>query len=524
MPKIKRGSSRQTAVFLILLAATNWLTPDLYAGSHKGGVREIGSQVELFVDDWLIGRLDGVRLALHRPRPAEVVMDFNQAWEGEYSAYVTVFPDGDLFRMYYRGVAAEDESKQVTCYAESRDGIKWTRPLLKIHEFDGSLDNNIIWVDRGSHNFAPFKDSNPETPPEHRYKALAGGPLLALVSADGLHWKKLTEEPVISDGAFDSQNLGFWDPLRKQYVAFYRDFIRPAGGPQSIPFSGVRAIKTATSSNFVDWTEGQWLDYSDASLEHFYTNAITPYARAPHIYLGFPKRFVPNRVVVETDEALFQVYLKDLLESGNEKGIQRVKDRAKSRGMTMEESWRLDLFGGVSDAVLISSRDGLNFRRTFREAFVRAGLDQGNWGHRNNMTAWGILQTGPEELSIYLGEHYELPTCRLRRQTLRLDGFTSVQAGFVGGTLLTRPLTFTGRELVLNYSTSAVGFIKVELQDELSRPVPGFSLDLCPEIYGDQVARVVSWESGSDLSSLAGQKVRLKVQMKDADLYSIQFR
>ena len=257
MPKIENSSSgwRRLAVLLLLAVAIFPPAGHASAGSPEKGARQIGSRVELFVDDWLIGRMDHVRLALHRPQPAEVVMDFNKGWEGEYSAYVTVFPDGDLFRMYYRGVGAEREAKQVTCYAESRDGIHWTRPSLDIHEFEGSGANNIVWVDKGSHNFAPFKDSNPEAPPDQRYKALAGGPLRALVSADGLHWKMLKKD-VISDGAFDSQNLGFWDPLRKEYVAFYRDFIRPAGGAQKTPFSGVRAIKTATSQNFVDWTEG----------------------------------------------------------------------------------------------------------------------------------------------------------------------------------------------------------------------------------------------------------------------------
>ena len=525
MPKIGNSSSGWLwlAVLLFLAISTSPFAGHLSAGSLEQEVREIGSRLELFVDDWLIGRMDHVRLALHRPQPAEVVMDFNKGWEGEYSAYVTVFPDGDLFRMYYRGVGAEQDAKQVTCYAESRDGIHWRRPSLDIHEFEGSKANNIVWVEKGSHNFAPFKDSNPDASPDQRYKALAGGPLRALVSADGLHWKILKED-VISDGAFDSQNLGFWDPLRQEYVAFYRDFIRPAAGSQEAPFTGVRAIKTATSQNFVDWSEGRWLDYLDAPLEHFYTNAITAYARAPHIYLGFPKRFVPTRIVVEADEALFQGYLRELRSSGNEERLRRTKERAKARNMTLEESYRLGLFGGVSDAVLISSRDGFHFQRTFREGFVRAGLDQGNWGHRNNMTAWGILQTGAEELSLYLGEHYELSTCRLRRHTLRLDGFTSVQAGFAEGSFLTNPLTFTGKELVLNYSTSAVGFIKVELQDELSRPIPGFSMDVCPEIYGDQVERVVSWKEGSGLGKLAGKKVRLKVQMKDADLYSIRFR
>ena len=239
MSRIRNAVSgwRRLAVLLLLTAAIFPPAGHASSGSLEEEVREIGSRVELFVDDWLIGRLDHVRLALHRPQPAEVVMDFNRGWEGDYSAYVTVFPDGDLFRMYYRGVGAEQEAKQVTCYAESRDGIHWTRPSLDIHQFNSSGANNIVWVDKGSHNFAPFKDSNPDAPADQRYKALAGGPLRVLVSADGLHWKLLKED-VISDGAFDSQNLGFWDPLRQQYVAFYRDFIRPAGGGAENSFHG----------------------------------------------------------------------------------------------------------------------------------------------------------------------------------------------------------------------------------------------------------------------------------------------
>ena len=201
LSRIRNAASGWLRIAVLLLLAMVMSPParHLAAGSLEKGVREIGSRLELFVDDWLIGRMDYVRLALHRPQPAEVAIDSNKDWEGDYSAYVTVFPDGDLFRMYYRGVGVEQDAKQVTCYAESRDGIHWTRPSLDIHEFEGFSANNIVWVDKGSHNFAPFKDSNPDAPSDQRYKALAGGPLRALVSADGLHWKLLKED-VISDG------------------------------------------------------------------------------------------------------------------------------------------------------------------------------------------------------------------------------------------------------------------------------------------------------------------------------------
>ena len=78
------------------------LSLSLSAGPHDD-VRNMGSRLELFVDDWLIARMDNLQLAMHRPRPAEVAMQFDRPWEGGYSAYVTVFQDGDRFRMYYRG-------------------------------------------------------------------------------------------------------------------------------------------------------------------------------------------------------------------------------------------------------------------------------------------------------------------------------------------------------------------------------------------------------------------------------------
>ncbi len=76
-----------------------------------------------------------------------------------------------------------------------------------------------------SHNFAPFADTRPGIPAAERYKALAGtveSGLAAFVSPDGLRWRKLREEPVMRDGAFDSQNVAFWSSHEKCYVCFFR--------------------------------------------------------------------------------------------------------------------------------------------------------------------------------------------------------------------------------------------------------------------------------------------------------------
>ncbi len=90
--------------------------------------------------------------------------------------------------------------------------------------------------------------------------------------------------------------------------------------------------------------------------------------------------------------------------------------------------------------------------------------------------------------------------------------------------MVTRPIVFRGKELELNYSTSAAGSIRVELQDASGQPVAHYSLADAVEIVGDHLARTVAWKGGSDLSKLAGTPVRLRFVMRDADLYSLRFK
>ena len=106
---------------------------------------------------------------------------------------------------------------------------------------------------------------------------------------------------------------------------------------------------------------------------------------------------------------------------------------------------------------------------------------------------------------------------------LRTDGFVSIQAPYSGGELVTKPVIFQGSKLVINYATSAAGSVRVELQDAEGNPLPGFALDDCPEIYGDQIERVVAWKSGTDVNALVGKPIRVRFVLKDADLYSLRF-
>jgi len=106
---------------------------------------------------------------------------------------------------------------------------------------------------------------------------------------------------------------------------------------------------------------------------------------------------------------------------------------------------------------------------------------------------------------------------------LRLDGFASLHAEYLEGEMITKPFTFRGDRLMLNYSTSAAGGIRIEIQDEARKPIQGYALNDAVELIGNEIERSARWKTGDDVSMLAGRTVRLKFVMKDADLYAIHF-
>ncbi|MGZ0167823.1 MAG: hypothetical protein ACKVII_28225 [Planctomycetales bacterium] len=496
------------AVFVALLLAS--------AQTNGQEAIEIGSRRELFVDGHLIDKLVGTQRRMHQPVAREIAVVHDAPWEGAGSGYHSVIHDGDTYRMYHRGSKLGVENGrlkvggQVYCYAESRDGIRWEKPNLRLYEHGGSKENNIFWTGVGIHNFAPFLDTRPDCPPESRFKALAGtaaeGGLFAFHSPDGIHWSLTRKEPVVTEGAFDSQNLAFWDATAGKYRAYFRTFTEGITTGKVWKPAGYRAIRTASSSDFLSWGDEADLTYEDSPVEHLYTNQIGPYFRAPHILIGFPTRYI---------------------ERGWSPSM-RALPQLEHREMRSEAHLRYGT--SLTEGLLMASRNGVHFER-WNEAFLKPGPQRPEtWQYGHNYIAWHAVETksslpgAPNELSLYATEgSWTGDSNAIRRYTLRLDGFVSVNAGWRGGELITKPLKFTGDRLDLNFSTSAAGDIRVEIQDADGKPFPGFTLDDSAEIFGDEIDRTVQWKSGSDVSSLSGKTVRLRFVLKDADLYALKF-
>jgi hypothetical protein len=127
-------------------------------------------------------------------------------------------------------------------------------------------------------------------------------------------------------------------------------------------------------------------------------------------------------------------------------------------------------------------------------------------------------------MSFYVMRHNQQPTGHLERLVLRTDGFASLHAPFAGGEMVTKGLQCSGHELVLNYATGAAGYVRVELQDPSGNAYPGYALQASELMIGNHIEHVVRWESGTDVSALAGRPVRMRLELKDADVYAFQFR
>ena len=469
---------------LLLLISQTWASSEPV---------DIGSRRELFVDDLLIGKLEGTKLKLHQPHK------LRRTPSRPFGHYATVLKDGSKLRLYYRGDKVPGahwrngwgkyHEGEVTLYAESGDGgINWTEPNLRLHSVPQMPKGNVV-VDMSedtflvTHNFTPFIDTRANVPANERYKALGGGRyppenwggwktpderaklrvkygpggLKAFASVDGLRWRLLQKKPVLAEdlGSFDSQNGAFWSETEQLYVCYFRWFDK-----------GRRAIRRSTSRDFLNWTQPVNMQANEPG-EHLYTSCTQPYFRAPHIYVALPTRFQARK-------------------------------------------------GAITDIVFMATRpDSNRYYRHFKEAFIRPGLGAAGWGNRANYITLNAVQTSPTEMSLFMygGGHYKL----------RLDGFISVNAGYEKGEFVTKPLTFTGNTLEMNYSTAGAGEIRVEIQDTKGQPIDGYTLEDCDTIKGDAIDGHVKWKDRANIGKLAGQSIRLRFVMNEADIFSLKF-
>ncbi len=532
----------------------------------------VGSNKQLFIgpfdehgrDTHLVESMKNVEITMNPARvTGERLVVQDRPWEGTglLDMRQFVLKDGDTFRMYYNALPhhfvstdPKDPRKnlwgrpynRLLCYAESQDGIHWTKPTLGLCEWDGSRENNILlpnddfeYVFSEMDGPCVFIDSNSKTPNE-RYKMFIkvspvsgkpersdDGPIpvrvtkqlpkaqYAFASPDGIHWRLMSPKKVNAGPKNDTAYSVFWDERIGKYVQYSRVW-QPA--PEQVAYykrthqdydgrAVVLHVGRATSDNFLDWSREETVLRPDAvdragspeglTRMDFYGGNISPYGEAQSVYIGLPNAYYHWKF--------------DLT-------------RKWWSGKYIQEPSAIDV-------QLALSRDGIHWHRTpERKPFIRLGREGTFW----SKTIWpdgNAIRVGDElwfyfaGLDVHHKEQSQKKSHGARgRAVLRLDGFMSADAAYTGGELVTKLLTFTGDCLELNVDTSAGGTVLVEIQDEAGQPIQGFTVSDADEINGNSVRRPVTWNDSGDVSALAGKPIRLRFVMRDTKLYAFQLR
>jgi hypothetical protein len=452
----------------------------------------------LFLDGAVIEKSEGLSRACHaaQKHPNNPVVQRDRPWEGVAAitgpyVYGTVFWVGGKLRMWYQVLTRGNH----VGYAESEDGIHWTKPELGIVEYDSSKANNLVVsayqpeAAGGGHCHNPSVIIRPgEQDPQKRYALYGfdgqcGHPRVAF-SPDGLHWQYVPEtaqQPLFSSS--DVVNF-FYDPYQARYAATWKTRNRRG-----------RAVGIAWSADGLSWTkpfDGPIFaaDDLDPDVTQIYGMPVFPYQG---LYIGQP--WIYNARYFRFGE----YSVEKLHEAQND----------SPRTMDVQLAWSWDLVNWT--------------RPSERSEFIPRGA-KGTWDSGMIVTARAPAIVG-DQLYFYYGGCdgvHDQPRVRaaIGLATLRLDGFCSMRAGETEGWLITRREPFHEPAITINARTTSDGFVTAEILDRHNRVVPGFARQDCLAFTGDSIRYVLKWKTGQFAAEQTRTDYKIRFWLKAAEIFS----
>lgn len=513
----------------VMVKAAVWVWAVLPAAGQSGGyggdinfpvletpaaetVIDVGGEKQLFIDRKFIAYERNITLTVNPPVKAGVALERNKPWESGGITGGMVIQHEGVVRYYYGGsefTGPGDYGVARSCYAESRDGVVWSKPELGQVEYEGSTANNIMAMG-GNVFFDPLA----EAAQQYKMVALEGemsdlenAGLYIFYSRDGLEWAKHPQRVF----AFcpDGTNQIVYDPKTQKYLAYFRQWVpRSMGTFYNSPVMPLRTLGMVVLDDplaawpvdervpkYYLWGEGHlptpsmqfrkviYADEQDPPECDIYHGSVERYAWAADVWLAFPSVF-------------------------------------------RHQLGTLD--GGHLETQLAVSRDGIHWTR-YRTPYVRLGLE----GEGDNEAIYmgiGIVRNGDELYQYYNGRSVPregLPTApgwsEDFRVVQRLDGFVSADAPYSGGELTTAPVIYRGEALCLNVDAAATGHVLVEIQDEHGQAIEGYELARADLISGNHLAKKVTWRGSDKLKIKPDQPIRLRFVMRNCKLYAFQF-
>ena len=486
----------------------------------------VGLQKQLLVDDYVIAEKHNVTRELGRPRKLGVVMEPSTPTDFDP---VKTFPDGlpktggyfefgrrlsvlwndktERFQMLYRASA-----ENLTGYAESKDGIRWTKPLVS---HDGK--SNLISYrgrDRGTFYEASFM-IDPTVPWGHpeKYKAAfnPGNTRCAIAhSADGIHWKSYNDGESVTGRAADTFNQILWDPIAERYMLLTRTDLGAEGGLEE---SRATRIMVHDKGNDLMAHPAAWKTLVNVNVDD---------PEKKKTKAGVPVLQMESMNIWVYENVYFG--LMHVLTAGELTG-------AEGEVPVADPDKRPE--ADVIDFYLGTSRDGKDFDKSWVYAgkpFIARGPD-GSFDKGMLQPSSQIITRGDQHFIYYTGQycqHHSPASARkepgkIGLAKLPLDRFICQKAGDKVGTITTKPFKLAGDKLHVNVDASD-GWVQVELLDETGREIPGFSGKAAERhIAKDELRLVPQWKSRGDLSPLKGKTVRLKFTFQNAKLYAFDF-
>ncbi len=482
----------------------------------------------LFVDDHDILYRPGTQRVLHQP----VRHNKNPLLSGptlkHQLAYCSVHhdPQSGRWQMWYQTSGAGS----VIGYAESKDGIAWTRPNVGVMSFEGFPEGNIVMTSEGHYNAAVVVDppggdaarryklaywsipwqKNPA--PGVKDKRAPGGGMFVAFSADGIHWEKqpgpvllgtygaITDPPLVGEppkfgvpnSVSDVVDVSY-DALRKRYLAVTKAWI---DGPDGRTF-WKRAIVSSESTDFLSWSTPKLILAPD---EH---DGVRP-AAYPGTRQGVQLHGAPAFERHGVYFALLQ------LADFETHGLQPIELALSRDGDTWQRPFRKTMFFPVnepghfdtgriwSNATPVVVGDELRFYFGGAENPWHFGRKENVWGSKKN----------------------KLPLTGIGLATLKLDRFAGVKPLERIGQLTLHPRSLAGVKRITLNAAAVKAAVRVELLDASGRRIPGFTKADAVPLTGDSLRHEVKWQS-ADLTKLPARDVTIRVHLDRAEVFAL---
>lgn len=450
---------------------------------------KIDSTHQLFVDDYLLASVENVERTVHQVTKyaGNPIMTDHTPVDGAGPVFPIVLHDkqSKKFRMWYAGrvqYALPDGTsvRFPALYAESEDGIKWTKPELGFHEFNGSKANNIV-IPAGN-LWGLHVDQN-EPNPKRRYKAVVWHEpkyvpregYFLYTSPDGIRWTRETKQPIaLSLGGYTMPQSGIgdtsifrWDRHLRKYVGDVK-FVLPGK---------MRVRGLMESKDLIHWSRPRMTVYPDS-----------------------------------LDDADTQIYAQNsFCYESMWLGFLRVMHTERTEGYKQ------------TTVELTASRDGRHWYRVGkREEIIPLGSESA-WDTDYHDPLWEPVAVG-DDLWIYYRSgklrrdqprRWDMGLAKLRR-----DGFVSLDAGELPGTVLTRPMSVSGKRAFVNAQVEPGGYINVGLLARNQEPIDGYSATDSLTITSGGVRVPARWKKTAEFEVPRDRHIRLLFELKKAKLYS----